>query len=343
MYLLVLNFFLIFFLSVIFFKIYKKFAESWNFTDLPDELSSHTLKIPTGSGIIISILLLFFYLFLEYFVHASQLNFYLPNRYYLLFFSVIFLGIVGFYDDIKNIHYIYRLLIHFFIVMMSLPLFSINLDSSIVAILPYKLILIIFVFFYVYIINIYNFIDGADGYLSINSIFAFIAFCLSFLFKEDLDFNFYLSFIMIPILLGYLFFNKPKARLFMGDSGSIVVGYLIAYIFFVLILEGQWDIALCIIFYPFLDVSLTILRKMKNGHNPWDRLFDYYFLRALSSINFNHHKILVISIIYNIFNLVLILLLIIFQIKFLVIISFFIALLKILFFNRIINRRVESF
>ena len=63
---------------------------------------------------------------------------------------------------------------------------------------------------------------------------------------------------MIPILLGYLFYNKPKAKLFMGDSGSIVIGYLISYIFFVLIFEGQWDIALCIIVYPFLDVSITI-------------------------------------------------------------------------------------
>ena len=205
--------------------------------------------------------------------------------------------------------------------------------------MPYKLILIFFVFFYVYIINIYNFLDGADGYLAINSIFVFIAFCLSFLFNENLDFNFYLSFIMIPILLGYLFFNKPKAELFMGDSGSIVIGYLIAYLFFVLIFKGQWDIALCIIFYPFLDVSLTIFRKMINGHNPWDRLFDYYFLRALSSINFNHKKILIISIIFNIFNLILILLIILFQLKLLVIISFLIALLKILFFYRMINKR----
>ncbi len=340
MYLLVLFFFLILFLSISFFKIYKRFAENRNFIDIPDELSSHTFKTPTGSGIIFSILLLIFYLFLEYYVLTSQINFYLPNRYYLLFFSIIFLGIVGFYDDIRNIHYIYRLLIHFFIVMVSLPLFPLNLESNLIAVLPYKLILIFFVFFYVYIINIYNFLDGADGYLAINGIFVFIAFCLSFLFKENLDLNFYLAFVMIPILLGYLFFNKPKAELFMGDSGSIVIGYLIAYFFFVLIFEGQWDIALCIIFYPFLDVSFTIIRKMKNGHNPWDRLFDYYFLRALSSINYNHNKILVISIIYNIFNLILILLIILFQIKFLVIISFLIALLKILFFNRMINKRV---
>ncbi len=340
MYLLVLNFFLIFFLSVILFKIYKKFAESKNFIDIPDELSSHVLKTPTGSGIIISVLLLVFYLILEYLIFNSKLDLAFPNRYYLLFFSIMLLSVIGFYDDIKNIHYIYRLLIHFFIVISSLPLFFINVDTVFTFQLPYKVILIFFIFFYVYLINIYNFMDGADGYLAINSIFVFIAFCLSFINQENLNFDFYLSFTMIPILLGYLFYNKPKAKLFMGDSGSIVIGYLISYIFFVLIFEGQWDIALCIIVYPFLDVSITILRKMKNGHNPWDRLFDYFFLRALSSIDFDHHKILVISITYNILNLMIIYLIIIYQIKFLVGISFLLAVSKILYFNKLIYRRV---
>ena len=342
MQLLILYFFLIFFLSFFLFKIFKKFAEKNNFIDVPDELSSHVLKTPTGAGIIFSIILLLFYFILEYLIFNSKLDFHFPNRYYLLFFSTILLGIIGFYDDIKNIHYIYRLLIHFFIVILSLPLFSINADITLIFQLPYKIILIFFIFFYVYLINIYNFIDGADGYLATNSIFVFIAYCLSFLNHENLNlnFNFLLSFIMIPALLGYLIYNKPKAKLFMGDSGSIVMGYLISYIFFVLIFEGQWDIALCIIFYPLLDVSITILRKMKNGYNPWDRLFDYFFLRALSSTNFDHYKILMVSITYNILNLIVILLIIIYQIKFLVGVSFLLAVFKILYFNKLIYRRV---
>lgn len=340
MYFLILIFFLIFFISIILFKLYKKFAESKNFIDTPDELSSHVLKTPTGSGIIFSVLLLVFFLIFEYLNINSKINFDIPNRYYLLFFSIMFLGVIGFYDDIKNIHYIYRLLIHFLIVMSSLPLFSINPKAILFLQIPYKVILIFFIFSYVYLINIYNFIDGADGYLATNSIFTFIAFCLSFINNENLDFNFYLSFIMIPILLGYLIYNKPKAKLFMGDSGSIVIGYLISYIFFILIFEGKWDIALCIIFYPILDVSITIIRKIKNGHNPWDRLFDYFFLRALSATNFDHYKILVISITYNIFNLIIILLIIIYQIKFLVGVSFLLAVSKLLYLNRLIYRRV---
>lgn len=340
MQLLILYFLLIFFLSFFLFKIFKKLAENKNFIDVPDELSSHDVKTPTGAGIIFAIMLIFFYLILEYLIFNSKVDLYLPNRYYLLFFSIIILGIIGFYDDIKNVHYIYRLLIHFFIVISSLPLFSINADTSLIFQLPYKIILIFFIFFYVYLINIYNFIDGADGYLATNSIFVFIAYCLSFLNHENLNFNFLLSFMMIPALLGFLIYNKPKAKLFMGDSGSIVMGYLISYIFFVLIFEGQWDIALCIIFYPLLDVSITILRKMKNGYNPWDRLFDYFFLRALSSTDFNHYKILMVSITYNILNLTVILLIIIYQIKFLVGISFLLAVFKILYFNKLIYRRV---
>jgi len=328
-----------FILSLSFFYFYIKIAYHYNLIDKPNIISMHADNVPTGSGIIISILLLFFFL-LFYFINMDYtFNIPMPNRYYLLLISILTLGLIGFYDDIREIKIIYRFLSHFVIVLLSLPLFNFA-NSYLFDIIPAKFLLIIFLFTYVYLINIYNFLDGSDGYLTINSLIVFLAFCITFINEASLNFNFYLSFVMIPILLGYLFFNKPKAKLFMGDSGSIVVGYLVGYFFTILVLNGNWGVALAVVAYPLSDISITIIRKMKNGHNPWDRLFDYFFLRALNSKNNSHKKIFFISLIHGVLNLIVITFVVMFEYQFLCLISLFLSSVKIFLFNFMIKIRV---
>ncbi len=336
MYFLISIFTLTIILISVCFYIYINFAKKFNLIDKPNDLSKHSISIPTGSGIILVSYLIIFFLLCEFSKIYFDLNILFPNRYYLIFGSIFLLGIISFYDDIKNVHFFYRLTIHFFVVLISTPLFS-YLDLSFPSFFPQKLSLIVFVFLYVYIINIYNFIDGSDGYLSVNALTVLISYCCTYNSFESLDFDFYLSFFMIACLIGYLFFNRPNAKIFLGDSGSIVIGYIIGYLFFILILKGFWGIALAIIIYPFMDVSLTIIRKMKNGYNPWERLFDYFFLRALNSVNLNHNKILFITLTYNILNLLVVLSILYFDLQILVVLSFIMSLLKILFFNKLIK------
>lgn len=336
MYFLISIFILTITLISICFYIYIRLAKKFNLIDKPNDLSKHYNSIPTGSGIILVTYLIIFFLLCEFLKTYYDLNILFPNRYYLIFGSVFLLGLISFYDDIKNVHFFYRLTMHFFVVLISTPLFS-YLDLSFPNFFPQKLSLIVFVFLYVYIINIYNFIDGSDGYLSVNALAALISYCCTYNSFESLDFDFYLSFFMIACLMGYLFFNKPNAKIFLGDSGSIVIGYIIGYLFFILILKGFWGVALAIIIYPFMDVSLTIIRKMKNGYNPWERLFDYFFLRALNSDNTNHLEILLTTLTYNIINLLIIISIIYFDLQLLVVFSFIISLVKILFFNKLIK------
>ena len=321
-------------ITLILFIFYKKIALSKNFLDKPQIFSSHKSAVPTGAGIILIILILSFYFFLKSNLLINLEKLYFPNRDYLLIFSVFILGLINFYDDIKQTHPLYRLCAHFACVMLSLSLFSF-INHDLYAIIPEKVFLIFLIFFWVYLINIFNFLDGSDGYLSINSITCFLAFFLTSLHKEIFDFDFYLSLLLILILVIYLFFNFPKAKIFMGDSGSITIGYLIGYFSFVLLFNGNWNIAFAIIFYPLLDVSLTIIRKVKNGYYPWERLFDYFFLRALKGQNFNHKKIFFISLSYNLLNLLNIILMINLNLKWLIIFTMVLGFLKIFLFNKL--------
>jgi len=313
---------------------YKKLALKNKFIDKPQNFSSHIKPTPTGAGIIFIFIIALFYVLIIFDIVIGENKIELPNREYLLIFSIIFLGIINFYDDIKHTHPLYRLTAHFICVMISLPLFSL-INQNLYYFIPEKVFIIFIVFFWVYIINIFNFLDGADGYLSVNSLVCFLAFGLNSFNKGNFDFDFYLSITMILVMSVYLFFNFPKAKLFMGDCGSITLGYLVGYFTFVLIFNGDWKIALAIIFYPLLDVTLTIFRKMKKGYYPWERLFDYFFLRALKGQSFNHKKILLVTTIYNTLNLLILYFMIIYNMDWIMIFTFLLAIIKIILFNKL--------
>ncbi len=334
-YILILVFFL--FINFLLFNYYKNFAYKFNFLDKPNKLSNHNKKIPTGAGIIFIFLISTIHigLFISSEINLIELNF--PNRHYLFLIAIISLGIISFIDDIKSVHFLYRFVAHIIFVMASTPLFS----YDIIYLIPEKLSLMIIIFMWVYIINVFNFLDGSNGYMSINAIFILISYLITLVNSSGylLDFNFFIICFTLLILIIYLFFNFPKASIFCGDSGSIVVGYIIGFIFFDLITNNYWYVAVAALSYPLIDVTLTIIKKVRNGKYPWERLFDYHFLKALNATNKNHKKIFTISFIFNSINLLIITLSILNELKWLFLFSIILAFYKIFYFSNLSKER----
>ena len=73
--------------------------------------------------------------------------------------------------------------------------------------------MLLVLYFWVYLINIINFTDGSDGFLATNSIVIFIGIFLFYFLKNDFNLSLSISTIFTPILIAYLIFNKPKAKL----------------------------------------------------------------------------------------------------------------------------------
>ena len=85
----------------------------------------------------------------------------------------------------------------------------------------------------------------------------------------------------MPLILAFLIFNKPKAKIFLNDVGSIPLGYIIGFCLLNTIQSGYWFVFMSIFLYFIMDVTYTLLRKIKNGYYPWARLFDYLFLQPV--------------------------------------------------------------
>jgi UDP-GlcNAc:undecaprenyl-phosphate/decaprenyl-phosphate GlcNAc-1-phosphate transferase len=133
-------------------------------------------------------------------------------------------------------------------------------------------------------------------------------------------------------LLAYLILNKPPAQIFMGDCGSIFLGFLIGFISIKTFLIGRFDLIISLLAYPFLDCTLTIVKKVFNKNYPWARLFDYYFLIPIKN-NFTHKKVFYANCIYNLIISIIVYFQIIFQLKALCVLSLIAALFLLYYFN----------
>ncbi|HAN76796.1 MAG TPA: glycosyl transferase [Bacteroidales bacterium] len=192
----------------------KNWAVRNSLTDNPNERSSHTLPTPRLGGIAI-IAVWFPGLTALYFLGYVEQN----------LFNALLCGLpvagVSIVDDLYGLGFKVRLLAHFmaaglaFYFLNGLRYFyTFDLHIN----MPY-LVFPIFVIGMVWFINLFNFMDGLDGFASTEAIF--IAFVLAY-FSESV-----LPWLLIASIAGFLYWNWPKAKIFMGDAGSTQLGFVL--------------------------------------------------------------------------------------------------------------------
>jgi Fuc2NAc and GlcNAc transferase len=191
--------------------------------DMPTKRSSHAVPVPRGGGI--GILLAFM---------LSALVLRLPTS---MVYAVIIIGFVSFYADHFILSIKFRLSIHFLAAFLFLfPYFYkiINDSFSQQKISMTTLILVIFiVIFVVGTANIFNFMDGINGIAGITGVIGFglLAFN-AYVFDVSLIKS-HLPLVLLALCiaiscLGFLPFNLIRTRVFLGDVGSITLGFLFA-------------------------------------------------------------------------------------------------------------------
>jgi len=259
----------------------------------------------------------------------------LPNNYYIALVSILILGIISFIDDLKPLDPKIRLIAQIFFIYCSLTTLELTKLE-----LPLKLSFFLAISLWIYLINITNFIDGSDGFLTSIAISFWLGIILINLLIEIKLFSFYLAIINLPILFAFLIFNKPKAKIFMGDVGSIFNGFLIGFSFIELILEKYYIIAIIIFIYPLMDCTYCLIKKILKGYMPWVGLYDYFFLKPILRNKLNHFKVFIIISIFNIINLFLLLLILITDNQFIFILNITICLFVIFIFNKV---KIENY
>lgn len=316
--------------SSLLFKNYKKITKNYRLIDHKNKNYAHN-PTPTGSGIIFLSVFLIGNLFFFYFDDLFYAT--LPNRYYVFILSITILTVISFKDDIKTIDPIIRLIFQISFVYLSITSLKLNTID-----LPDKFLFLATVFIWIYIINITNFIDGSDGLL----IITFIFYCFTIIFLTSVFniniFSKYIALICLPFAITFLFFNAPPAKIFMGDAGSIFLGFICGFFFLELLIENKWYLAISLMSYKLVDCTYCLLRKLKRGIMPWVGLYDYFFLVPTLKNKSNHLNVLILMIIFFIINFIIIFLQEYLGLKLFFLISIIFAILLCYIFNNLENR-----
>jgi UDP-N-acetylmuramyl pentapeptide phosphotransferase/UDP-N-acetylglucosamine-1-phosphate transferase len=134
----------------------------------------------------------------------------------------------------------------------------------------------------VWVTNLYNFMDGMDGLAGGMAAFGFGAYATAFWLAGDVA-NALFSASIAAAAIAYLRFNFHPARIFLGDVGSIPLGFLAAVVGLQGWRDGAWPIWFPVaVFSPFIfDATVTLLRRAARGERIWEAHRTHYYQRLV--------------------------------------------------------------
>ncbi len=147
-------------------------------------------------------------------------------------------------------------------------------------------------FLMVWLINLYNFMDGADGLAGGMALFGFGAYAFAAALAAPVSTDLTLAAAAIAgAAFGFLLLNFHPARLFLGDAGSIPLGFLAGAIGYWGWYRGVWWIGFpAMVFAPFIaDASVTLSRRLLRGEKFWEAHREHYYQRLIRS-GFGHAR-----------------------------------------------------
>lgn len=199
--------------------------------------------------------------------------------YIIVTVSCIIMFIVGLSDDLTSLSSKFRFLIQLIVAFCFTYYGDIRIESlnGLFGInnLPYIVSIIFSMIVVIFIINSFNLTDGLDSLATSLGIYFLTSFGLLFLLNEFF-YDAALCFSGVSSLLAFWFYNRPPAKIFMGDSGSLVIGVIIAYSA-IKLCNSPIDTSgtinpvfiLCILAYPSVDTLRVFLVRMYSGKSPF--------------------------------------------------------------------------
>lgn len=245
----------------------RRYALARSIIDIPNARSSHSIPTPRGGGVAIVVA------FLLTLPLLGQLGLVPPHYLIALGGAGALVAIVGFMDDHGHIAARWRLLGHFSAAIWALAwleglaplnLFGVSVDLSWIG-------HALAAFYLVWVLNLYNFMDGIDGIASVEAVSACLGASALYLLSGFTDLI-WPPLILAAAVLGFLFWNFPPAKIFMGDAGSGFLGIALG----IMSLQAAWVSpalfwAWLILLGVFIvDATVTLTRRFLRGDKVYE-------------------------------------------------------------------------
>ena len=251
--------------SLILVPIVKKIAIHINAMDEPNERKIHKVPMPRLGGL--AIFLAFLLGYMLYGEISTQMLSILIGSFLLI--------LVGIVDDIHSVKARYKLIVQ--IVAAAIVVLYGDLSFTELSVFGYNIYFndffgaLLSILFIVAITNAINLIDGLDGLAAgISSIYFLTIAIIAFILNRIGGLDVIISLIMLGSTLGFLFHNFPPAKIFMGDTGSLFLGFMISIIALLgykVTTFTSLIVPIIILAIPIFDTVFAILRRLLKGQN----------------------------------------------------------------------------
>jgi UDP-N-acetylmuramyl pentapeptide phosphotransferase/UDP-N-acetylglucosamine-1-phosphate transferase len=242
----------------------------------PNARSSHQEPTPQGGGaaVVLSTLILIWLCASHYGLLTGEQ----ALAFTLLTAAIVILAIIGAIDDVRGLPAAPRFVLQCFAV--ALVIAGLPGDWLLWPVLPSWLERGLLVLAVVWFVNLTNFMDGID-WITVAEIVPITGAVVLFASLGVVD-PLYgcAAAALLGGMLGFAPFNKPVARLFLGDVGSLPIGLLVALLLLQLAYRGHWAAALLLPLYYLADATLTLLRRLIAGERVWQAHRTHFYQRA---------------------------------------------------------------
>jgi UDP-N-acetylmuramyl pentapeptide phosphotransferase/UDP-N-acetylglucosamine-1-phosphate transferase len=233
-------------------------------TDIPNERSLHERPTPRvgGWGVV---------------PVAAVATLTVAPRLWLVTVCALLLAGISQIDDRRGLPARVRFAVHLVAVVTVVIAYPAAVPAWALAVLSFLLL---------WLVNLYNFMDGADGLAGGMTFFGFGAYAIAALYQAHASLDLALASAAVAgAAVGFLIFNFHPARVFLGDAGSIPLGFLAGAFGYWGWRMGTWPIWFpAMAFAPFIgDASVTLLRRLFRGEKFWQAHREHYYQRMVRS------------------------------------------------------------
>jgi UDP-N-acetylmuramyl pentapeptide phosphotransferase/UDP-N-acetylglucosamine-1-phosphate transferase len=242
--------------------------------DHPNERSLHEAPTPRGGGIALVAAILISWLAL---IVAGAV----APRLLVVLFGAALLAAISWIDDLRGLSPATRLAgqlvavgLGILALMPTGPVFQGWLMPGLDAVAAALL--------WLWFVNLFNFMDGIDGLAGSEAAAVAIGLVLFAGFGIGRDHGLAaLAGTAAAAALGFLVWNWAPARIFLGDVGSVPLGYLFGFLLLDVAARGGWKIALILPLYFLADATITLLRRLARGERVWQAHRQHFYQRAV--------------------------------------------------------------
>jgi len=233
--------------------------------DIPNMRSNHQNPVPRGGGLAV--------------VLAIIIPMLVANVEIAIVLSILILAAVSFLDDLIKVPAFVRLLVQVIAVAIPLSVMPIDFLGDYVPVLAQKIGVGIL---WIWGINLFNFMDGVDGISATEMISIGLGIALLMVFAEQFPSPLAeYAMIVAAAGCGFWWWNHHPAKIFLGDVGSIPIGFICTYLLLLTALAGYGIAALILPAYYVADSSITLLRRLYARKKIWQAHSEHYYQQAV--------------------------------------------------------------